>query len=328
MKHLVFLNANGGRNIVIDDVFKALSDPIRRSLLETLGKKQFFCAVDGQTVEGICVQDLSSILQLPQSTISRHLTILRQAGLVGHQQKAVWHYYSCVPETIKAVQLWLDSLQPRMEVHASSEPSAFSYLSPETLKGMFDSVHLLDIRPVSEFLLGFIPGSINLPMDEENFVGNLRKVWPYRGDVVLITEEPTIPTAVLAAVSEVGGILTGYTSFKEWKQNGDDTTLNLETADIEDLLKNKSKYVLLDVRSHEEWMAKRIADSQNIPLMNLDSLTQQLDKTKTYVAFCAGVYRGIAGAARLRAQGFATLYLPGGVKTWEEHGGATEGLEP
>lgn len=108
---MAFVNTGGARDANIDNVFKALSDGTRRSLLETLGKKQFFCSVDGETVDGICVQDLSSILQLPQSTISRHLTILRQAGLVNHQQKGVWHYYFCNEDTIRSVQGWLDSLQ-------------------------------------------------------------------------------------------------------------------------------------------------------------------------------------------------------------------------
>ncbi|MCY0900917.1 MAG: metalloregulator ArsR/SmtB family transcription factor [Firmicutes bacterium] len=97
----------------LDFAWKALADPIRRSLLETLTLRQHFCYVDGQLVEGICVQDLSAILQLPQSTVSRHLTILRQAGLVHHQQKGVWHYYGCQTRRLQALQQWLaDLCQP------------------------------------------------------------------------------------------------------------------------------------------------------------------------------------------------------------------------
>lgn len=104
------IQSDAGRVIDIDQVFKALADPVRRSLLETLGKSQFFCKVEEEPVNGICVQDLSAILQLPQSTISRHLAILRQAGLVGHQQKGIWHYYSIHHDTIDSVKFWLDSL--------------------------------------------------------------------------------------------------------------------------------------------------------------------------------------------------------------------------
>lgn len=93
-----------------DFAWKALGDPIRRALLETLAQRQYFCHVDGEVVEGICVQDLSTLLQLPQSTVSRHLTILRQAGLVDHRQRGVWHYYGCQTVRIRALQAWLDGL--------------------------------------------------------------------------------------------------------------------------------------------------------------------------------------------------------------------------
>lgn len=105
------IHTSTGRAVDLDLALKALADPIRRSLLETLGKNQFFCTIDGQSVDGICVQDLSSILDVPQSTISRHLSILRQSGWVGHQQKGVWHYYFCNQDTLEAVMDWLASLR-------------------------------------------------------------------------------------------------------------------------------------------------------------------------------------------------------------------------
>lgn len=96
----------------VDYMWKALSDPIRRTLLETLAKREHFCHVDGQIVAGICVQDLSTLLRLPQSTVSRHLTILRQAGLVDHLQRGVWHYYGCRTDRIRTLQDWLSALCP------------------------------------------------------------------------------------------------------------------------------------------------------------------------------------------------------------------------
>ena len=102
----------GSVSINIDSVCKALADPIRRSLLKVLGEKRYFCHVDGELVNGVCVQDLSEVLKLPQSTVSRHLAILRQAGLVGHQQKGVWHYYFCRSDTFGEMLRWFHSLAP------------------------------------------------------------------------------------------------------------------------------------------------------------------------------------------------------------------------
>ncbi len=41
----------------------------------------------------LCVCDLMAVLDLPQSTVSRHLAYLRNAGLVNDQRKGVWMYY-------------------------------------------------------------------------------------------------------------------------------------------------------------------------------------------------------------------------------------------
>lgn len=186
-----------------------------------------------------------------------------------------------------------------------------------------NSLDVLDLRPVSEFLSGFIPGSINLPEEESNFIGNLRKIWPEPRDVVLITGESTIPDDVLSAVKEVGGTVKGFVSYQDWEQAGY-ITFTLDSVRIEDVLENKEQYELVDVRTEEEWRKNHIPGSYNIPLVNLSVLAHGMDRAKKYVAFCAGVYRGMAGAARLRSQGFDVLYLPGGVSAWDTRDGTIE----
>ena len=98
------------RHIPLESLFKALADPIRRSLIETLAKQEYFCTFEDKRVDGICVQDLTKLLDLPQSTISRHLAILRQAGLVGHKQNGVWHYYFINQDALTEIRSWLDVL--------------------------------------------------------------------------------------------------------------------------------------------------------------------------------------------------------------------------
>lgn len=62
-------------------IFKALSDETRLRLLALLK--------DGE----ICVCDLMAVLDLPQSTVSRHLAYLRNAGLVEDRRQGVWMFY-------------------------------------------------------------------------------------------------------------------------------------------------------------------------------------------------------------------------------------------
>lgn len=62
-------------------IFKALADETRLRILALLTRGE------------LCVCDLMSILDLPQSTVSRHLAYLRNAGLVSDRRQGVWMYY-------------------------------------------------------------------------------------------------------------------------------------------------------------------------------------------------------------------------------------------
>ncbi|MFV2080518.1 MAG: ArsR/SmtB family transcription factor [bacterium] len=62
-------------------LFKALSDETRLRIMALL--------VHGEQ----CVCDLMEVMDLPQSTVSRHLATLRQAGLVEDRRQGVWNYY-------------------------------------------------------------------------------------------------------------------------------------------------------------------------------------------------------------------------------------------
>lgn len=65
-------------------VFKALSDETRLRILCLL--------LDGE----LCVCDIMDVLQLPQSTVSRHLAYLKNACLVDDRRCGVWMYYSII----------------------------------------------------------------------------------------------------------------------------------------------------------------------------------------------------------------------------------------
>src|SRR6266511_1375200 len=67
--------------------FKALADPTRVA-----------------AAEEVCVCDLTETFELSQPTISHHLKILREAGLVESTRRGTWAYYRLVPEAIDALR--------------------------------------------------------------------------------------------------------------------------------------------------------------------------------------------------------------------------------
>ncbi|MFF1687098.1 MULTISPECIES: ArsR/SmtB family transcription factor [unclassified Streptomyces] len=70
-------------------VFKALGDPVRLRLLSMIASRE-----GGE----ICVCDLTPAFDLSQPTISHHLKLLRQAGLIDCERRGTWVYYWLLPE--------------------------------------------------------------------------------------------------------------------------------------------------------------------------------------------------------------------------------------
>ncbi|WP_454042305.1 ArsR/SmtB family transcription factor [Cellulosimicrobium sp. Marseille-Q8652] len=75
-------------------VFKALGDPTRVQLLSIVA------AHDGGEA---CVCDLTGPVGLAQPTVSHHLKILVEAGLLTREQRGRWAYYSLVPGALTAL---------------------------------------------------------------------------------------------------------------------------------------------------------------------------------------------------------------------------------
>ncbi|MFW5418302.1 helix-turn-helix transcriptional regulator [Nocardiopsis sp. CNT-189] len=70
-------------------VFKALGDPVRLRLLSMIASR------DGGEV---CVCDLTPAFDLAQPTVSHHLRLLREAGLIASERRGTWVYYRLLPE--------------------------------------------------------------------------------------------------------------------------------------------------------------------------------------------------------------------------------------
>ncbi|MEU6964063.1 ArsR/SmtB family transcription factor [Streptomyces chrestomyceticus] len=70
-------------------VFKALGDPVRLRLLSLIASRS-----GGE----VCVCDLTPAFDLSQPTISHHLKLLRQAGLIDCERRGTWVHYWLVPE--------------------------------------------------------------------------------------------------------------------------------------------------------------------------------------------------------------------------------------
>ncbi|GGM93122.1 ArsR/SmtB family transcription factor [Streptomyces fuscichromogenes] len=72
-------------------VFKALGDPVRLRLMSMIASRE-----GGE----VCVCELTPAFDLSQPTISHHLKLLRQAGLIDCERRGTWVYYWVLPTAL------------------------------------------------------------------------------------------------------------------------------------------------------------------------------------------------------------------------------------
>ncbi len=72
-------------------VFKAMGDPVRLRLLSLIASH-----AGGEA----CVCDLTDVFDLSGPTISHHLKVLREAGLITGERRGTWVYYRVRPELL------------------------------------------------------------------------------------------------------------------------------------------------------------------------------------------------------------------------------------
>jgi len=78
----------------IAPLLKALADPARLRLLSLIASH------DGGEA---CVCDLNEAFDLSQPTISHHLKVLHEAGLIDREKRGVWAYYRARPDALGAL---------------------------------------------------------------------------------------------------------------------------------------------------------------------------------------------------------------------------------
>src|SRR5215211_1394689 len=78
-------------------IAKALGDPVRIELVDVLRKH----------AGKVCVCELVPLFDLSQPTISHHLKVLREAGLVESERQGLWAYYYVLPGALDELAGWL-----------------------------------------------------------------------------------------------------------------------------------------------------------------------------------------------------------------------------
>ncbi|MBA3268482.1 MAG: helix-turn-helix transcriptional regulator [Acidimicrobiia bacterium] len=78
-------------------IAKALADPVRLQLVDVLRKH----------AGKVCVCELVPLFDLSQPTVSHHLKVLRQAGIVDSERQGLWAYYFVNTDALEELSGWL-----------------------------------------------------------------------------------------------------------------------------------------------------------------------------------------------------------------------------
>lgn len=111
-----------------DDVFAVIADPTRRHILQALA------------VERLAVGELVEELSVSQPTVSKHLKVLRTAGLVETEAVGQKRFYSLTPAPLATVTDWVDGLlaapvvetAPALEAVPATEATSVAHESSES----------------------------------------------------------------------------------------------------------------------------------------------------------------------------------------------------
>lgn len=161
---------------------------------------------------------------------------------------------------------------------------------------------VLDTRPADEFEKGFIPGSINIGLNGQFavWVGTLISI---EQPLVLITlpgkEQESVLRLARVGYEQVAGFLEG--GIASWKGNLDKAK-SIKAEEMKDL-----KAEVLDVRKPGEWNISHLKDAKFVPLADMPSNLESLDKNDTYIVHCGGGYRSMTAISLMKREGFANL---------------------
>lgn len=87
-------------------LLKAVADPHRLTMLATLARAE----------DEVCVCDFTGALPLEQPTVSHHLKLLREAGLVTCERRGTWVYYRLAGNARDRLDATLHSIIPQRAI--------------------------------------------------------------------------------------------------------------------------------------------------------------------------------------------------------------------
>ncbi|MCL5955286.1 MAG: rhodanese-like domain-containing protein [Candidatus Thermoplasmatota archaeon] len=177
---------------------------------------------------------------------------------------------------------------------------------------------VLDTRNNHDFMKSHVPGSVSAPFSTYGWARSI-KSWlsGTEIDLGLVAENDETATKAVEELKKVDIHVTEVISdsLAKWKQDGFQLS-SVGEITPDDVYREFDRYTVIDVREPFEWQSGTIKNSLKIPMNELPSRLNELNKSDRYAIICAHGNRSEVAALFLADNGLNAATVAGGIQKW------------
>ncbi len=177
---------------------------------------------------------------------------------------------------------------------------------------------VLDTRNNHEFMKSHVPGSVNAPFSTYGWARSI-KSWLSGTDIDLglVAENGETASKAVEELKKVDLNVTEVISdaLAKWKQDGFQLS-SVGEITPDDVYREFDRYTVIDVREPFEWQSGTIKNSMKIPMNELPSRLNELNRSDRYAIICAHGNRSEVAALFLADNGLNAANVVGGMQRW------------
>ena len=181
-----------------------------------------------------------------------------------------------------------------------------------------DGGQVFDLRNRGQFAFSHVPGTVNVPADNNTYITYLGWLVDYERPVYLLLPSVDSEHAVLSDLRSIGiDYVPGY--FSPEVAAHDTQALPVITA--RELAKRlpQNGIMIVDVRGKGEYTERHITGSRHVPLGYLADRLNEIPRDQTVITQCASGYRSQIAASLLQANGYDNVItLNEGEECWSK----------
>lgn len=209
-----------------------------------------------------------------------------------------------------------------------AEPRPTHRAAPELSNVLAHGGMVIDIRPATEYAAGYVPGTINIPLNK-SFVGWAGWLVPYDRDVYLMSGDQTgeqvqraaMELAMIGLDRVAGWFGADAITSWIWREGELPSVPQVQASELA-AMERGDGVVVVDVRNDDEWDDARIAGATHVPLGRLVERYERLPVhgARRVIVQCQSGARSAIAASVLRARGVNAESLKGGISEWQRDG--------